>query len=160
MKTNKMKRKSILFLTSLLIVLLISACQESGTTNNSFTKDDIKAIRIATEQYRDAEAVNDWETITNLYTDNAIRMLPKGPTIHGREEILKEFKARPSKIIEYDQKIIEVDGIGNIAFVSGIFSYTADTNGKISSGTGKYIAIYRRQEDGQWLIDRDIFNFD
>ena len=62
-----MKTKSILLLTSLLIVFLISACQESGTTNNSFTDDDIKALQIATEKYRDAEAVNDWETVTNLY---------------------------------------------------------------------------------------------
>jgi ketosteroid isomerase-like protein len=155
-----MKRKSILVLTSLLIVLLISACQKSESTINSLTEDDIKTLEIATKQYRDAEAINDWETVTKLYTDNAIRMLPKGPTIQGRNQILKEFRARPSKIIEYDQKIAEVEGIGDFAFVRGVFSYTADTDGKISSGTGKYIAIYRRQKEGQWLIDRDIFNFD
>ncbi|MEJ2105143.1 MAG: nuclear transport factor 2 family protein [Ignavibacteriaceae bacterium] len=136
------KSKSVLLLSSLLIVLWISACKESGNKNNSLTDADLKALRIATKQYRDAEAGNDWETITKLYTDNAIRMLPKGSTIQGHEEILKEFKARPSKITEYDQKIIEVDGIGDIAFIRGIFSYTVDTYGKISGGTGKYIAIY------------------
>ena len=160
MKINKMKSNSILLLTSLLIVFLISACQESRTTNNSFTDDDIKALQIATEKYRDAEVVNDWETVTKLYTDSAIRMLPKGPTIQGREEILREFEARPSKILEYDQRIIEVEGIRDIAFLRGVFSYTVDTNGKTSSGTGKYIAIYRKQKEGEWLIDRDIFNFD
>ena len=154
-----MKSKSILLLAALTIVL-VSACQESRTPKNSFKEDNIKALRIVTQQYRDAEAVNDWETITKLYTDNAIRMLPKGPTIQGRKEILKEFKARPSKILEYDQRIMEVDGNGDIAFVRGVFSYAVDTNGKISNGTGKYIAIYRRQREGQWLIDRDIFNFD
>ena len=157
---QKMKRKNALLLTSLMIVLLISACQKSGPKTSSLTKGDIKALQIATEQYRDAEAVNDWEAVTKLYTDNAIRMLPKGPTIQGHAEILKEFKNRPSKIIEYDQRIMEVEGIGDIAFVRGVFSYTVDTNGKTSSGTGKYIAIYRRQKEDQWLISRDIFNFD
>jgi ketosteroid isomerase-like protein len=136
------------------------ACERPESAGRQLTEEDIGALREATDQYRDAEAVNDWEAVTMLYTDSAIRMLPQGPTIQGREAILREFESRPHAITEYDQRMEEFDGFGDVAYVRGVFSYAVNIEGKNSSGTGKYIAIYRRQSDGTWLIDRDIFNFD
>lgn len=155
-----MKIKWVLLIAILLPVVALASCQKSKDLNNTYTKDDLLAIELATKQYRDAEAVNDWETVTMLYTEDAIRMLPKGPTIQGRDEILNEFESRPSIITEYDQQIVEVEGFGDVAIVRGVFSYTAEANDKSFSGTGKYIAIYKRQKGGGWLISRDIFNFD
>lgn len=109
---------------------------------------------------REAEAVNDWAAVTMLYTERAIRMLPKGPTIHGREAILQEFESRPSRMIEYDQGIEEIEGLDDLALVRGVFSYVVEVKGDTLRGSGKYLAVYQRQADGGWLIDKDIFNFD
>jgi len=98
--------------------------------------------------------------VTMLYSESAIRMLPKGPTIHGREAILQEFESRPSYVLEYDQRMDEAVGYGDLAFVRGVFSYVVNVDVDTLRGSGKYIAIYRRQSDGAWLIHRDIFNFD
>ncbi|UCD76286.1 MAG: nuclear transport factor 2 family protein [Phycisphaerales bacterium] len=140
--------------------LLLMGCQQSGPAVRPLLESDIAAIRNATEQYRVAESVNDWQAVTMLYTENAIRMLPEGPTIQGREAILKEFDARPYSVTQYDQQIEEAEGFGDLAVVRGVFSYAVDRDGEILRGTGKYIAVYRRQLDGTWLIDRDIFNLD
>lgn len=136
------------------------ACNSPEPVIRPLTETDVVGLRVATQQYRDAEALNDWQTVTMLYTDDAIRLLPNGPTIQGRQEILQEFESRPYTITEYDQSMQEVDGYGDLAFVRGVFSYAVDIDGEISRGTGKYMAIYRRQSDGSWLIDRDIFNLD
>jgi len=143
-----------------LYCLFPAGCDRPGSSIHALSDADIAALEVATAKYRDAEAMNDWETVTTLYTENAIRMLPKGPTIQGREAILAEFKSRPSYILEYDQRMIEAAGLEGIAFVRGVFSYVVDAKGKTLVGSGKYIAIYREQMDGSWLIDRDIFNYD
>jgi len=149
---------------SLWIILLLCiahfACRKAETGRRPLTENDITALRVATRQYRDAEAATDWAAVTVLYTEDAIRMLPNRPTIQGRHAILQEFQARPYTVVEYDQRIEEVDGYGGFAVVRGVFSYAVDTDGRVSDGTGKYIAVYRRQTDGNWLIDRDIFNLD
>jgi uncharacterized protein (TIGR02246 family) len=142
------------------LALVTAACRTAGPASPSLTEDDLAALRRATAEYRDAEAVNDWPAVTMLYTRDAIRLLPNGPTVQGRDGILAEFEARPARITAYDQQITAVDGCGDMAMVRGVFSYTAETDGRVASGTGKYIAIYRRQNDGRWLIQQDIFNFD
>jgi len=155
-----MIRGRLLLLCVVVLCLAPLACETPESAVCALTEADVAALRVATERYRDAEAVNDWRAVTMLYTDDAIRMLPKGPTIQGREAILQEFESRPYKITEYDQRMQEVDGFADLAFVRGVFSYAVDIDGEISKGTGKYIAIYRRQSDGSWLIDRDRFNLD
>jgi ketosteroid isomerase-like protein len=147
---------SIIVFTCLMSV----GCQTSKTTLQTLSDSDITVIKEATEMYRDAEFANDWSTVTQLYTQNAIRMIPSCPTIRGRDAILEEFQARPYRITEYDQRVEEIEGYGDLAVVRGIFSWTIDRNGEFLSGTGKYIAIYRKQEDGSWLISHDIFNQD
>jgi ketosteroid isomerase-like protein len=161
-----MDRKAAMIIRTLLMLCVVMlclaplACETRESVIRPLTETDVAALQVATEQYRDAEAVNDWRAVTMLYTDDAIRMLPRGPTIQGREAILQEFESRPYAVVEYDQRMEEVDGFGDLAFVRGVFSYVVDIDGELSSGTGKYIAIYRRQSDGSWLIDRDIFNLD
>ena len=145
-----------------LLVLCVAplGCEVPESAVRPLPEADVAALQLATEKYRDAEAANDWQAVTMLYSEDAIRMLPKGPTIRGREAILQEFESRQSYMMAYDQRMEEAVGSGNLAFVRGVFSYEVDVAGDVLAGTGKYIAIYRRHVDGEWLIDRDIFNFD
>jgi len=147
-------------LCAVVLSLTVLSCAVPESRTEPLSEADVAALQSATEAYRDAEAVNDWEAVTMLYTDDAIRLLPKGPTVRGRAAILEEFKSRPSRIVEYDQRLEEAQGTGDIAFVRGVFTYVAEVRGDTLRGSGKYLAVYRRQTGGSWLIDRDIFNYD
>lgn len=154
-----MKLLKMLLLISILYIALINvACQLTDTALLQLSDNDITVIKIANKEYRDAELANDWITVTQLYNENAIRLVPNIPMIRGQDAILKEFKARHYIITEYDQQIKEIEGYNDLAVVRGVFSWTIDSNGEFYKGTGKYIAIYRKQTDGSWLIDKDIFN--
>ena len=155
-----MARTGLARLCLLLFCLAPLGCEAPEPAVRPLPETDVAALQLATERYRDAEAANDWEAVTMLYSEDAIRMLPRGPTIQGREAILQEFESRQSYVRDYDQHMEEAVGSGDFAFVRGVFSYEVDVAGDVLTGTGKYIAIYRRQADGTWLIDRDIFNFD
>lgn len=56
----------------------------------------------------------------------------------------------------------EVDGRGDIAFVSGTYAMTLTPPGASEpiKDTGKYVEIRRKQTDGRGLIAVDIFNSD
>jgi ketosteroid isomerase-like protein len=153
-----LKIPSLIFI--LYIALINVACQLTDTALLQLSDNDITAIKAATREYRDAELANEWATVTQLYTENAVRLIPDIQTIRGRDAILQEFLARPYIITEYDQQIEEIEGYNDLAVVRGVFSWAIERNGEFFKGTGKYIAIYRKQTDGSWLIDKDIFNQD
>jgi ketosteroid isomerase-like protein len=142
------------------ISLTLVSCADPEAGGPQLSDPDVAALRAATEVYRSAEVANDWEAVAMLYTNDAIRLLPKGPTVVGREAILDEFRSRPGRMIEYQQSMNETRGIGGMAFARGVFTYVVEVAGDTLRGSGKYLAIYQRQSDGTWLIDRDIFNYD
>jgi ketosteroid isomerase-like protein len=62
--------------------------------------------------------------------------------------------------IEFNQ--VEMDGAGDMAYVYGTYSMMLAMPGMEEPvpDHGKYIEIWRRQEDGSWRLARDIFNSD
>jgi ketosteroid isomerase-like protein len=68
-----------------------------------------------------------------------------------RSLTINEFKAEP----------VEIEGRGDLAYARGIFSWTFRVaEGEPFSDTGKWIAIWRRQADGSWLLSHDIWDSD
>ena len=53
-------------------------------------------------------------------------------------------------------EIVEVEGMGGTAYEVG--KYTLYAEGDQMLDTGKYVVIWKKQEDGQWKLHRDIWN--
>lgn len=119
--------------------------------------EDMKAIRLAIE--RDAEAVRtaDWDTVTRLFTPDAIRFPPNQAPILGRVAMLAWLEAFPS-IQQFTITADEIVGCDDLAFVSGTYDMTVDGG----PGTppqvdrGHYLGLMRKQADGSWLWSTDM----
>lgn len=105
------------------------------------------------------KAFNEQDTVAggSLYTEDAIFMEPNTPSIVGREAIAATF-ANPA-LAEMDLELTHQEAItsGDLGYVYG--TYTMKDAGGNQVDAGKYVEIHRKV-DGEWLMDRDIYNSD
>jgi uncharacterized protein (TIGR02246 family) len=117
-------------------------------------------VRGALDAYFDAAISGDASRWAALYANDAVIMPPNSATFEGRGAIETWLKALPVVITEADGEALEVEGTGDLAYVRGTYAMSM----KVPSVTqpvrqeGKFLQIYARQQDGTWLLARDIWN--
>jgi ketosteroid isomerase-like protein len=162
-----MKKASINigFICAVLVLFCFSfSCQlqETGEPESiALTDADIAAMKASTETFGQAWASKDYDTLMALYTTDAIMMPPNAPLAQGGAA-LRAFMENFPPVKEANLTIEEIDGRKDLAYVRGSYSITIEMEGVPEPvlDTGKYIEIRVKQQDGSWLISRDIFNSD
>ncbi len=113
---------------------------------------DEKAIREIWSTYSAARVAGDADTWLGLWDTEGKRMAPGAPAA-AFAEFSKGIPAKfaqsqpPSMSIDAEEVVI----IGDWAFSSGNFKVGEKVD-------GKFLTIFRRQDDGSWRIYRDAFN--
>lgn len=123
--------------------------------------EDHEAIRAFYPPWTERVLAGDFEGAVELYTADAVVMPPNRPAVRGREELLAFLRSFP-KLTRAEFHVDEVDGRGDLAYVTGRYSLTMEPEGAPGPvhDEGKFIEIRRRQPDGSWKLARDIFNSD
>lgn len=118
---------------------------------------DIEAIRSAIE--RDAAAVRsaDWDTVTRLFTPDAIRFPPNQAPIKGRIAMRAWLESFPP-LQHFTITADEIAGCDDLAFVRGAYTMTIDMGPGAAPQVdrGHYLGLMRRQADGSWLWSTDM----
>lgn len=140
------------------LALLASGC---SSTSSSFDSDDRESIETTAEAWRLFVSQRDVSSVGALYTRDAVLMPPNSGVVRGRAGIEDFFAAFP-EIQDLKTVLLEIEGDGDLAYVWGTYSMNLVLPGSSPpvADRGKYVEIWRRQEDGSWRIDRDIFNSD
>ena len=75
---------------------------------------------------------------------------------------LQAFLEPFPRFTQAEATIVQIDGRGDLAFVRGTHSETYIVEGTPEPihEIGKYVEIWRKQPDGQWLIAVNIWNSD
>lgn len=112
-------------------------------------------------------AVNrgDADGLAVLYTEDAVRMQSNSKPKVGRDTI-RLFAAADYADANWDLQIHvdESDYSGDLAFVRGTYALSVsprDSPSEVSEvyqEVGKWMDVMRRQDDGSWLIAREISN--
>ena len=116
------------------------------------TTADEQAILEIWSTYSAARVSGDAATWLGLWDSEAIRMPPGSPAV-GYEKFSQVIPGvfaesrPPSMSIDADEVVV----IGDWAFSSGNFKVGSTVD-------GKFLTIFRRQDDGSWRIYRDAFN--
>jgi len=130
---------------------------------NTANENDVpKIIRAMDEEFMRLIAARDFKQLTrNFYAEDAQFLPPNQAAIIGRpaiQEALGQIAAGLQKLTYRSDKI-EVSG--DFAYAIGRHQLTIKTDsGAEIHDEGKYLVVYRRQQDGTWRAVADIFNSD
>ena len=120
---------------------------------------DEAAIREIWKTYAAARVANDPETWLSLWDEEGIQMPPGAPA-RGKDVLKtvvpKGFAATPTSVMNVNPEEIVV--AGDWAYSRGNYNADRVVEGKDVHIEGKFMTIFRRQDDGSWKIYRDIFN--
>jgi len=89
-------------------------------------------------------------------------MFPHEPAFKGMEAIkavLTPMMQDPNFALSFTTDKVEVSGI--LAYTQGtLSSRSTGRDGKPLADTGKYLTVWKKQDDGSWKAIEDIFNSD
>lgn len=118
--------------------------------------EQIKRLR---ELWADAFNARDLETSLFFYADDAVVLPPNGIAVRGVEairDLLKSMFDAGHSEGKFEQSQIEYSG--NMAVEVG--AYTVQTHGDDGTrqDTGRYMATWRRQENGEFRITVNVWS--
>lgn len=131
-----------------------------GCSEVAQNKSEIRTeIETASREFSAATVRGDTAVIGGLYTESAY-LYPPGRTIHGREAIKRYFAPNPNRTVLAHQMLSDTLTIeGDIAVDVGTWSITTQRTGdSAQSVTDRYLVIWRRDHNGKWRMEYDMWH--
>ena len=145
-KSKRMKK----FLLSL-FTLVIFSCGEIEDVESIIIDNNSKWV----EYYNKGDA----KGIASLHTLDAVVIPPKSDFVVGRDNIEQMYKS------EIDMgngtlglQTTEVIQEGLYAYETGLYDIKMTIEGEEVNDYGKYIVVWEKQKNGDWLCKKDIWN--
>jgi len=131
----------------------------SDVVIGALTAADVAAIKQVTQRFVDSILAGNFAIASRLYTTDATLMPPHHPIASGRGAIQAWMESLP-KVTRFTFEVDAVDGRADLAYARGRFVMRMQTPDGDIEDKGKFLEIRRRQPDGSWLIEADMFNSD
>ena len=91
-------------------------------------------------------------------------LAPNEPIISGKDAIrntLTQFYGMPGFAIKWRPNKTEVAMSGDLGYSMGSYELSVnDSTGKPMTDRGKYMTVWKKQQDGSWKAAVDMFNSD
>ena len=139
-----------------LALVAIASCRPQGSDHApaSLSDADRQAIQSVSDRFRQHLVARELDSLSTLYTEDAVVMPPNHAAITGKNEIRQWQQGYPP-IADFALNNEQIEGVGDLAYVRG--RYVMQVTGA-PADTGKFVEIRRRQPDGSWRIAVDMFN--
>jgi uncharacterized protein (TIGR02246 family) len=140
------------------IALSAIACNQTPPD----TRDaDAAAIKANEAQWNQDWAAKDADKMAAHYADDAVLMVPGGPSTTGKDAILtslKQMVSDPAISLTFAASKVEVAKSGDVGWTQGSYQLTlTDPMSKqVIHDHGSYVTTYRKQADGSWKAVADI----
>ena len=134
--------------------IIIQSCSDKGV------KTDEKLIHSQNAMYLEAYNSKNAAGVAALHTDDVFVMPPNFPIVKGRgavqSALAEEIQAGGQNMVF---TTIAMNVEGNYAYEIGQYTMTIDPDEKSAiNDTGKYIVVWEKQNNGEWLMKADIWN--
>src|SRR5262245_12499309 len=123
------------------------------------------AVNVADEKEKLITLDREWSGTTKdpakflTYYASDATAYPQGmPKVTGQalKDTFMQMAGSPGFALEFAPTKVEVASSGDVGWTTGTYKMTM--NG--STDAGKYVAVWRKQQDGSWKVVEDIFNSD
>ncbi len=152
-----MKTSHLIALT--MTILVVGCAPESGETIDL----DAERLAILDADRAWSETPPEVEAFVSVFADGGRFLPPEAPEAHSREDIQKTASglfSLPGFSVSWSPNFAGVSQAGDLGYSIGTFELTVDdAEGNPVTRNGKYTTVWRKQEDGQWKVVSDTFNF-
>jgi uncharacterized protein (TIGR02246 family) len=152
----------------LLAILALAAaalsCAPKPQSTPNRRADDEAAIRAADIAWSRAADARDLEAVVSYYTNDVVVLPPNSPAVVGKEaarELNRQMMAMPGYSVQWAPEQVEAARSGDIGFARGTYVLTVTSpTGSPMTDRGKYVEIWRKQNDGRWKVALEALNSD
>jgi len=127
-------------------------------------KTDEQTIRDLDTEWSRAAENKDADKFLTFYSETGSAMPFNAPIVTGINKIRELWTglmAKPGFSLHFGPTRIEVAASKDLAYDLGTFELKLnDEAGKPIVIPGKYLVVWKKQSDGQWKAEADIFNTD
>ena len=127
-------------------------------------KSDEQVIRELDTEWSLAAENNDATKFASFYSDTGSALPFNAPSATGKAQIQQlwaSLMAKPGFSLHFAPTRIEVAASKDLAYDVGTFEFKLnDDKGASMTIPGKYVVVWKKQKDGQWKAEADIFNTD
>jgi uncharacterized protein (TIGR02246 family) len=114
------------------------------------------AIEAGNRAFAAAFLKGDARAVSELYTEDAKVIAPAAPVVSGRAAIAAFWqKSIDAGVKDVSLHTTDVETSGELASETGRVRLVAK-DGAVSEA--RYVVVWQRQQDGRWLMHRDIWN--
>ena len=145
-----------MYRSGLTAVLLTIAGATGATAQQSLSRADSAGMRKTLTAMTNAGMTGHHRELGQYFTEDGVWMPQDQPAVEGHGRVQAWFTVGAK---DWQLRILELEGAGNLAYVRATYSLTLDLPQAVSL-TGKALMIMRRQADGSWLIARYAFSCD
>ena len=143
---------------ALLVAIVVFSC--ALATDPSVAQDSAEAhvrheLDLRRAAFERAISDNDPAAMARLYAPDALLFPPGAESVSGREAI-QAFLARP-RDYEIAHDILDLQVRGEMVLEFGRWTQHTKQDRAAVRG-GWYFWLWRRQSDGSWLVDRDLWS--
>jgi uncharacterized protein (TIGR02246 family) len=119
----------------------------------------VAAIRHVEQEFVQAQLAGNLDSVLALRTADIVWLAPNAPFLAGKAAI-REFlqKSGSPLMTHFEVTPLWTEGRGDLAYNRGKYTATMVAGRDTTQEVGKYLQIWRRQDDGSWRIAVDIWN--
>ncbi|HSP63249.1 MAG TPA: nuclear transport factor 2 family protein [Pyrinomonadaceae bacterium] len=151
-------KRSLIAIATVLLALALStlASAQTNKTDDARLAKARKAIDAGNVEWIAGQKAGDADRMAALFDSDGSQFGAKGRVIRGRKAIHDRFAngfKTNGPALDFTITTLEVWLVDDLAYESGNYTLKLQPKGKeVSSFSGKYVTIWKRQRDGSWKI--------
>lgn len=140
--------------------LSLGACAKANDGASASPDSAKQAIQADQAKWNQEFKAKNTEAMVDHYADDAYFIAPGVAGTEGStpiRQIYADASTDPAFDVQLNVGKVDVAKSGDLAYARGTFTekYTDKKTGKVMTGSGSYLTVYKKQDDGSWKAVED-----